>query len=114
MVSRSSPIKEANKIVANHMVNNFLEEVDSFYMATEFGHQLIVTAKNQIRAVIDASENETSERLLESFCNNFTDNTNTLDECVFDKSIPTPTLKLTLQDQTVFYVQDFTRHFLKL
>lgn len=110
----SSPIKEANKIIAHQIVRHFIQEVDSFYMASESGKQLIITSNNAIRGVFDTTQNPSSEVLIETFCNLFTNNTNPLDECVFSKQIYTPTLKLTLQDQSVFYIQDFSRYFLKL
>lgn len=112
--SRSSPINEANKIVTNILINTFVEEAKRFYGVVDFGDQFIIMKDFRIRGIFDSESNKTPERLIEVFCDTFTNRSNILVNAELIDKYDTPTLKLTLQDGTHFLVQDFSHYYKKM
>lgn len=114
MNAKSNVIKNANQIVTDHLLKLFIEEVGFFYQVVPFGDQFIVYTKEQSICVIDASGNKTPESLLEKFCFLFTDKNNILCEVLVEKRRNIETLVLKLQDGSVYFMQDFSKLFVKL
>lgn len=114
MLSRSSPVAEANQIVTNALIQTFIEEVTLFYEIVDYGDQFIFMKDFKIRGVVDASENKAPERLIEVFCKLFTNTSNILVNAEVIDKYDVPTLKLTLQDGKDFLVQDFSHYYKKL
>ena len=114
MDAETTIINEANKIVTKHLVKRFLGEVNFFFQIVEDGNHLVLIKDKMIVSVIDATKNTNAERLLEVFCNNFTNKTNILVEVMVDESFKNETLALTTESGDVYYIQDFSKYYLKL
>ncbi|MEX0598217.1 MAG: hypothetical protein WD512_17140 [Candidatus Paceibacterota bacterium] len=120
MTSSRSPnpsnrlIDNANQIVANHLVENFLNEVDFYFDTVPNGKQHVIFTQKMISCVVNTSKNVTSEALLELFCSKFTDKTNILNDVQFKDNYGVPTLKFTLMDKQTFWMQDFSKNFFNL
>jgi len=114
MDAETTSINEANKIVTKHLVKRFLGEVNFFFQIVEDGEHLVVIKDKMIMCVIDATRNTNAERLLEVFCKKFTDKANILVEVMVEDKFKTETLTLILQDGSVYYIQDFSKFYLKL
>jgi hypothetical protein len=114
MNEKHTIIKAANQIVTDHLIKRFLGEVDFFYQIVEHGEQLIVFTNNKSLCVIDVSDNKDPASLIEKFCFLFADKNNILCDVRVEESETLETLVLTLQNGEVYYIQDFSKLYLKL
>lgn len=111
---KSTIVDAANQIVTKHLIKRFIGEINFFFQIVEKGTQLIVIKDKMIMSVIDATENTNAERLIEVFCKKFTDKTNILVEVMVEEKFQTETLTLITQNGEKYYIQDFSKYYLKL
>lgn len=114
MNAKTKVINEANQIVTDHLIKRFVETVDFFYEIIEQGDQLILFSKDKSLCVIDISDNKDSISLVEKFCQLFADKSNILIDAKVDENKTIETLVFTMQDGEVFYMQDFSKLYIKL
>jgi len=107
-------VDAANRIVTAHLVKRFNQEVKFFYEIVEFGDQLIVFKKDRSLGVIDVSDNKDPVSLIEKFCELYSDKSNILVDVRVEESMKLETLLFTLQNGEVYYMQDFSKLYLKL
>lgn len=107
-------VNAANRIVTDHLVKRFNQEVKFFYEIVEFGDQLLVYKNDRSLGVIDVSDNKDPVSLIEKFCELYTNKNNILVEVNVEESNKVETISFTLQNGDVYHMQDFSKLYLKL
>ena len=114
MKEKGKIVDAANQIVTEHLVKRFIQEVDFFYAIVETGNQLVLFNEVKVLSVIDISENKDYASLIELFCKKYANKSNILVDVRVEEVNMLETLIFTLQDGKVFYLQDFSKLYLKL
>ena len=114
MKDKGKIVNDANQIVTDHLVKRFIQEVDFFYAIVEVGDQLLLFNENRSLLVLDVTNNKDSTSLIEAFCKKYANKSNILTDVRVDEVNTLETLIFTLQDGKVFYLQDFSKLYLKL
>ena len=111
-----SVVNEANRIVTNHLMTAFLDEVDYFMTICLVGERFLVMTDNRVICILDAISDDSAEGFIKKFCTLFTDKTEILVniECIDDDDTDEPYLKMTLQSGSVFYIHDFSNNYFQI
>lgn len=114
MNAKGKSLDEANQIVTDHLVKRFIQETDFFYAIVETGNQLILFNEVKLLCIIDVSNNKDSTSLIELFCKKYAHKNNILVNVQVEEINMLETLVLTLQDGSIYYMQDCSRLYIKL
>lgn len=112
MKRKDNIINEANQIVTEHLIKRFLEEAD-YYLALSDGNQHLVINDTKLVCILDTTNDDSVEGLIEKFCSLFTDKDEILVDvyCLDGDEVEFPVLRLTLQSGDKFYLHDFSKNY---